>query len=245
MTEDLDQLIEDYLNKNLSETDRQNLEQKLSEDQELAAMVKDLQSIEQGLHAVGMDQLSKDMRGWEQELKLDHSYSGGWKKYLAVAAVITLILVPAVFLFTDKNPTSEELFIAYYEPYEEMLTSRGNSVDSLGMLLADGMDAYNRGAYKLCSELLESYLAQQPEAHRVALYLGIAQLEINQQQSAESNFKRAQLDPSFKQQAQWYQALSYLKFKDRDKARDVLTAIAGSENHYRKSEAERLLNDLK
>jgi hypothetical protein len=243
MTSNIDQQIEDYLNHNLSESDRQNFERRISEDQELAAMVKDLQEIEEGLHAVGMDHFKNDLRQWEQELAAQN-YSVGWKRYLAVAAVITLVIIPAVYLFIAKKPTSEELFLAYYEPYDEMITSRGNANDSLGILLADGIEAYNQGAYQRCSELLQSYMIERPDDHRVALYLGIAQLEIDQKELAEANFIRAQQDPGFKQQAQWYQALTYLKFEDNKKARDMLNSIITSENHYRKAQAERLLDQL-
>jgi hypothetical protein len=243
MTQNQDRQIQDYLNNNLPDSERQDFEKRMTEDQELASMVRDLQAIETGLHAVAMDDLVKDMQQWEQGLAVQ-KHAVGWKKYLAVAAVITLVLIPAVYLLTAKKPTSDELFLSYYEPYEEMLTSRGDTADSLGILLADGMEAYNQGAYQLCSELLQTYLNQRPEDHRVALYLGIAQLETNQMELAESNFQKAQQDPSFKQQAQWYQALSYLKFQERDKARNILNVIATSDDHFRKSQAESLLKQL-
>ncbi len=243
MTNNLDQQIEDYLNQKLSTSEMLSFEKKLIEDPELAAMVKDLKAIEQGLNAVGMDDFTKDLKQWEQELKAQ-SQPSSWQRYLAVAAVVTLVIVPAIYFFTSQKPTSEELFLSYYQPYQEMITSRGHSNDSLAILLADGMEAYSRGAYQVCSELLESYMQKRPDDHRVALYLGIAQLEINQQALAESNFQRAQQDSNFKQQAQWYQALSYLKFEDSEKARDMLNSIIASKNHYRRTQAQRLLDQL-
>ncbi len=244
MEENTDRIIEQYLSGNLREEELEQFKNTLKSDQRLARRVKDLQAIESGLHALGMDHLMQDMKKWEKDIKLSQPPVTAWKKYLAVAAVITLILVPAVYFFTSKSPTSEELFLAYYEPYEEMLISRSNTSDSLGILLAAGLDAYNRGAYQRCTDLLKSYLQQQPEAYRVALYLGIAQLEIDQKQSAEKNFLLAQNDPAFEQQAQWYQALSYLKFGEIPKARDILQSISTSESHYRKDQASDLLKDL-
>jgi len=243
MSEAREKQISDYLESKMSETSRQAFEKKLSEDSELAEEVRDLQSLEQALQAAGMDDLISDMHNWE--LEINQTQSGGiiWKKLLAVAAIITLILVPALYLFNSQKPTSEELFLSYYEPYDELITTRGN-VDSLNLLLIDGMDAYNQGAYQECSDLLVSYLELNPEAYRVALYLAIAQLELNLQEEAELNFLKAQEDPVFKQQAEWYQALSYLKFSETKKAKVVLKSIANSKNHYRKNQADRLLKDL-
>ena len=147
-----------------------------------------------------------------------------------------MVLVPAMYLFNGQKPTSEELFLSYYEPYDELITTRGN-VDSLNLLLIDGMEAYNQGAYQECSDLLASYLEVNPEAYKVFLYLAIAQLELNLQEQAEVNFLKAQEDPVFKQQAEWYQALSYLKFSETQKAIVVLESIVNSKNHYRKNEA--------
>ena len=124
-----------------------------------------------------------------------------------------------------------------------MIISRSNSVDSLNTLLAQGMAAYNKGAYRECADFLHSYLQQKADA-RVSLYLAIAQLELNQQQSAENNFLLAQQDPAFKQQAQWYQALSYLKFSETEKAKGILDVIVNEKNHYRYAKASRLLKEL-
>lgn len=242
--EKLDQQIEGYLNGTLTQSEREAFETMLARDPEIAGKVKDLVAIDEGLKAVGMEEFRQDLKQWEGELKQVHTPAIGWKRYIAVAAVVTLIVLPAIYLFTIKKPTSEELFLAYYQPYEEMVTTRGNPTDSLGMLLADGVDAYSRGDYRQCTDLLESYLEQRPNAHRVALYLGIAQMEIDQQQSAEASFQLAQEDPVFRQQAQWYQALSYLKFNKSEKARAILQAISENGAHYRHAEAAQLLKEL-
>jgi hypothetical protein len=244
MSEELDKQISDYLDDKMTDSDLRVFEEKLSKDAHLAEEVNDFKALDEGLQAVGMEKFRLAVKEWEQDINIAHPPLVTWKKYLAVAAVIALILVPAIYLLTGQQANSEELFLSYYEPYDELIISRGNSVDSLEMLLADGMEAYNLGAYRKCSDLLISYLQQQPEAHRVALYLAIAQLELNQKEMAEANFIRAQEDPVFKQQAQWYQALSYLKFSETEKAMVMLRSIVNSKNHYRKNEASRLLREL-
>lgn len=243
MPEEREKQMSDYLDSKMSDKSRQAFEKMLAEDSELAEEVRDLQSLDHGLQAAGMDTLIFDMQNWELEINQTQPVGITWKKFMAVAAIITLVLVPAIYLFNGQKPTSEELFLSYYEPYDELITTRGN-VDSLNLLLFDGMEAYNQGAYQECSDLLASFLEVNPEAYKVFLYLAIAQLELNLKEQAEVNFLKAQEDPVFKQQAEWYQALSYLKFSETQKAIVILETIVNSKKHYRKNEAGRLLKDL-
>ena len=245
MSQELDDQLFDYLEGRMTDRQRQEFERLLSEEPGLAEEIQDLQSLDMGLQAVGMEQLTLDMKDWEQEIDHFPPSVFTWKRYLAVAAVLTLILIPAIYVLTGPGQTSEALFLSYYQPYDELIISRSNEVDSLNLLLADGMEAYNRKAYEQCSDLLIQYLQKQPDAHRVALYLAIAQLELDLKDQAEDNFTRAQKDPIFKQQAQWYQALSYLKFSETRKAKLLLESIINTENHYRKKEAAIILNELR
>ncbi|GJM28252.1 MAG: hypothetical protein DHS20C17_08870 [Cyclobacteriaceae bacterium] len=241
MTKGIEREIRNYLDGSMSPNEKLSFEEKLSGDEQLAQEVADLKALEDGLHATGAKMLSSEMKQWEAGLNTENH---GWMQYFAAAAVVALILMPVIYFVTAQRPTSEELFLANYQPYEEMITQRGASDDSLHVYLIDGLEAYNSGAYKKCSELLGSYLKMYPDEHRVALYLAIAQLEINQKSLAASNFQRAQQDPVVRQQAQWYQALAYLKFSETTSAIEILKTISNTKGHYRQQEAKRLLKDL-
>ena len=228
----------------MNTTERELFEKEMSEHPDLSKEVNHLKALDHGLHGLGVESFKKDLKSWEASIDTRNSQGFKWNNILAVAAVIILIAVPAIYHLTQGNPTSEELFLSYYQPYEELITTRGyDDSDSLSMLLIEGMEAYNRKSYGECSQLLESYLARQSDA-RVSLYLAIAQLELNQAESAEANFQLAREDPLFREQAQWYQALSYLKFTNLEKAKDVLEDIVSQEGHYRNTEAGKLLKEI-
>ena len=228
----------------MSAAERVLFEREIADHPNLSKEVDHLKALDQGLHGLGVESFKKDLSSWEQAINTKISRGYKWNNILAVAAVIILLVVPAIYHLTSNNSTSEELFLSYYQPYEEMITTRGyDDSDSLSLLLIEGMEAYNRKSYEECSQLLQSYLAHQSDA-RVSLYLAIAQLELDQAESAEANFKLAKQDPRFSQQAQWYQALSYLKFTDLEKAKDVLEDIVSQEGHYRNDEASKLLKEL-
>ncbi len=240
MSEELNDRIQKYLEGAMESSERHEFEIALRDRPELAAEVEELKKLENGLLAAGMETLMEDMRQWEQ----DSSNKPNWRPYLMAAAVLALVLVPAIYFLNLQKPTSEELFLSYYQPYEEMITQRASPGDSVNALLANGLSAYSSGAYKKSAELLGAYLKQNPTDHKVSLYLAIAQLEINQKELAAANFIRAQQDPAVKEQAEWYQALTYLKFDETDAAVVILKTIAGSNSHYRKQQASRLLKDL-
>ena len=243
MSEDLQNKVYDYLEGRMSPQEQELFEKQLLENQELKKEVNDIRALEQGLHGLGVESFKQDLASWEDALNSQPKDTSNWKNFLAVAAVILLIALPAIYFLVPGNPSNQDLFLSYYQPYEEMITTRGNTSDSLNLLLIEGMEAYSRKSYEECSSLLQSYLDQQPDA-RVSLYLAIAQLELNQAQAAEANFIQARQDPIFRQQAQWYQALSYLKFSETEKAKDLLGEIVGQQGHYRNQEANKLLKQL-
>jgi len=241
MKEEFDLMTQKYLEGQLTASEHQRFESMLAQSPELAAEVQDLKQLHVGLQALGVEKLASELQEWEQE---QPSQGIKWRPLLTAAAVITLLLVPAWYFLNAQKPTSEDLFLAYYQPYEEMITQRGMEGDPVNPLLRDGLTAYNSGAYKRTAELLGAYIKSNPDDHRVALYLAIAQLEIDQKELAAANFKRAQQDPDVKDQALWYQALTYLKFSEKESAMEILTEIADNNKHYRQQDARKLLKKL-
>ncbi len=242
MDEQLEQKVALYLEGRLPETEKLELEAQMSQDPDLKAEVDDLMALQNGLQSIGYHELKNEVKQWDQELTTARNFN--WRP-LAVAAALALLLIPAIYLFQGNN--EEDLFYAYYEPYEEQLLSRGlaDSTSSAGHgALVEGLEAYNAKKFDQCAQLLSEYLTLQPQEHRVALYLAIAQLELGQSDEAEANFQRARQDPDFEQQAVWYQALSYLKFGQQEQAVGLLNDISQREFHYRKDQALSLLAEL-
>ena len=91
MSQELDDKLFEYLEGRMTDIELQEFEKLLSEEPGLAEELQDLQSLDMGLQAVGMEQLTHEMQDWEQEI--DHIPPSviPWKRYLAVAAVLTLI----------------------------------------------------------------------------------------------------------------------------------------------------------
>jgi len=164
--------------------------------------------------------------------------------------VLLLLLVLAGLYFMNaksnaKEASTDEIFAAYYEPFPNIVnvTTRGEE----GMV-ADGdigfqqaMMLYDQGDFRGALSLMD----ESTEDATQLLYLGIAQLETNQSAAAVATLEQAMRLESEDVQdaAQWYLALAHLQNGNEASARKQLQEIVAMEKHYKKREAERILNE--
>lgn len=157
------------------------------------------------------------------------------KIWMRVAAVIIVILLPLSFLFVPSSPEDNmALFIAYYEPYEDMLTVRsGETVDNISQALTE----YNRGNFAEAARLLESIPAEETTT-TVKLFTGIAHLEANALPKAQAKLREVADAPGLlKGPAAWYLALAHLKAGELKEASAALDRIPSSDApHHRQAE---------
>ena len=252
---DREEEIRRYLEGDLSHEELKQFEQKLATDPDLAGEVRDYENLVSGLEAAGLDHFKSEVEGWEtqylddrnarqEEVKEEKAFS--LARYIPMAAAVALLLFAGVYFFLNRDPAPQALYAEYYTPYPDMLTDRGDTTinkSGRNMLLA-GIEAYNYKNFQLAIENLQTYIKAQPAHKGAALYLAISQMEINQFDAAAANFKIAQQDPVFKQQAEWYEALLNLKAGLPERSQAILKIIVDNPHHYRHDDAERLLNSL-
>lgn len=255
----MEQIIQDYLDGKLSEQDRIAFEANMKEDAELAQEVADLQLLENGLSSLGATQFAAEVGGWEQEYRASQQEGGiifGEDKpgrgiifrqtqWLTAAVVSLLVLSAAAWWMLAGGQDTQEVYAAYYTPYEDMILVRGDTLQGVESMLRMGMEAYNAGEYAAAIGQLEAYRQAVPDDFRPFLYIGIAQAEQGETGQADANFKKAMEDPNYRQQAQWYQALTYLKTDQQAAAIQSFESIAGQNPvHYRQQEAKKILTLL-
>jgi len=242
-----DQRIQEYLEGNLKGENLKDFENRLQQDPALAAEVQEYQQLELGLHSIGAEQFKNEVSQWEEAYqktqRTDHKVFT-LRRYYAVAATIALLIVAGIYFLRNTPPDMDQLYAQNYVPYEDMILDRGASSEGAQSFLIAGMEAYNHQQYALAEENLQAYLREEPTHYGAALYLGIAQMELNQFDEAASNFDLALQDPKFAQQAQWYLSLLYLKSQQPEKAKTTLQAIAQNPQHYKSGTAAGLLGEL-
>lgn len=244
-----DQLIQDYLEGNLQGKDLKDFENRMQQDPVLAAEIEVYQNLELGLHSIGADNFKSEVAQWEKAYQKSQENEEPkrfmFRPYYAVAASVALLMVAVVFFLINRSPDMDQLYAQNYVPYDDMILDRSQTdAEGAQSFLIAGMEAYNHQQYALAEENLQEYLQQQPEQYGAALYLGIAQMEINKFDAAEASLQKASQDAQFAQQSQWYSALLYLKSQQLEKAKTTLQSISQNTQHYKSEEATDLLEVL-
>ena len=165
---------------------------------------------------------------------------GNFKKWLAAAAAILVIVLGTVYILTNKKTTPEKLYAGYAEHTAIKIQLRGNTADSLAGLAAD---KFNNKQYGEALPLLQAYVKQRPDDIQMHISLGICYLEMNRFTDAEQIFSMiASGKTAYAETASWYLALTALKQKDIEKCRSILNRIPQTSTWYNK--ARSLLEEL-
>ncbi len=165
------------------------------------------------------------------------------KNYLLVAATIALLLISTVGynFFGKQNP--EKLYTQYYTTSD--LPSVINRDEDASMFEV-GVLAFNKNEYASALSSFENYIeTENPIDYSVFLYSGIAHLEMNELENAIADFDRVTLSNSIdSSKGRWFKALAYLKVKETEKAKNVLTEIVKSSSNFNYNKAKELLEEL-
>ena len=216
-------IIQEYLDGNISGEDLQEFEQRMESDPEFRSEVESLQKVEKELGILGAESFINKVSQWESEYQEQESedstpvrsMDSPFKTYYAIAASLVLAVAAGYFLFFGSPASPESVYQEYYSPYEDMILERGDN--TIQEQLLNGMKAYNEGRYSEATNYFSPYLEANPEDYRVWFYQGISQAETDMLEAALSSFEKAANDSMFRQQAQWYSALTWLKSGDSEK----------------------------
>ncbi|AUC75480.1 tetratricopeptide repeat protein [Olleya sp. Bg11-27] len=159
--------------------------------------------------------------------------------FFTIAASVVL-LIGLFFLNNNQNIYND------YNSWLELpsLIERG---DSESITLQEAEQAFIAKDYLAATTLYSKYLTETKSINtNVYLYLGIAQLELNQNENALSSFdvilKSNSIDFS---KGYWYKTLVCLKVEDTNNAIKQLELIVKDSSNYKFSEAEKILKTLK
>ena len=171
-----------------------------------------------------------------------------WKKRILYAAAVFVIFVSAGswFYFHQLRSSPEDLFSKYYQPYDNIYSSR--SIDqafSEKKIITKGFHAYGNSEWKDAEAHFDVILKQNPKQASLLFYAGIVKLERNKSKEAIELFNKVieQKNPMFIEQAYWYTALIYLKNGDTQTARRYLEQII-ERGMTNKDKADKILKKL-
>ncbi|GEM_PF-2092617 len=237
------ELIESYFKEKLSEKDLKDFELRRSSDHAFNQKVEDYVLIMQSINDEGVDQFMGNLQNWEEDIRKSKSFS--LNTFLKYAAIVLLIIIPTglwYFGIMDASRSDKELFLAYYTPYEDILTQRSQT-DNPDLM--KGMAAYNAKDYQSALSSLENYLSDN-ENSMVQVYVAVCQISLNHPQAAVDHLeevrKTAQGLPL--ELADWYMTLIHIDQGDHDKAVILLNNMVAND-HIFASQAQEILSELK
>ena len=231
--------IESYLNNELSQSEREAFEKELTADKNLSQELESVKATLEGLRGAAIrntiSNIHESQIPEKSEPKLGRSATIRWA--VGIAASIVFI---ALFLWfrSDSVPTNQELYAIHFEPYRDVLSSRGATDAWL-----EGMKNYTLGNYQEAIEVFEEVEIPIEYKSDIQFYTALSLLAIEKTDEAEVIFKQLlEENNRFSQQIKWYLGLSYLKADKKKLAIDQFRQIKSGE--FKFQEAQQILKIL-
>lgn len=235
-------LIEQYLNNELSAGERQDLEEKISGDDSLAAEFERRQLAHQMLDFMVAENLRNQLRSLEAEdTRVIPMATRKRSLYvLAVAASVVILIGAFFFIPTGGSLSNQQLALNFYEA--PAFTMRGTDAGNISLQVAQGMEALNLGEYSQAVELLQNVPADNEYYVMARYYLGHAHFLNKNYPAAESDFNQVMNanDMRFQQAAEWYRLLS-CKAQNQN-CQEMLQLILQNPNHPYFNQASEIQN---
>jgi tetratricopeptide (TPR) repeat protein len=237
--------FENYLNNELSETEKISFEKRLKSDTDFKQEFEIYKALETSL--------SSKFENEEAETALRNTLSELGSKYikedkikketkvislmryrkLMVAASIALLI--GFFIFRNGTPVYGD-----FSKHNNLeLVVRGDNNETI----KKAQDAFNTRNYTTAFAQLTILEEQFPDDTEIQLYKAICLLELDKYSQAETIFNKiSEGNSAFSSKATWYKALSYLKQEKFEGCKQVLKTIPESAEEY--TLAKKLLRKL-
>jgi tetratricopeptide (TPR) repeat protein len=230
------ELFDRYLNDELTFEEKVEFEHKLKNDPAFSAEFEDFKAMTAGLRDLEIRTFKDKLTHWEPtESEKKSAKIIRWPLLVAVAAlaVIGLILVN----FLNSEPSAADLFASNFEPYDNVITVRGEV-----STLDKGLEFYDQKKY---TEAIEQFKTGTTDA-RAQFYLAESYLAVSDFKAAISGYEtiltNAELSV-FHEIATYHLALAYLGNEDVEGCKKILNSIKSESSYF--TAAQDLLSDLK
>jgi tetratricopeptide (TPR) repeat protein len=156
---------------------------------------------------------------------------------MAVAAVF-IIGFTSYEVFFNTKPSMQQMYASNYTA-EKLSFERGNG----DALLEKVVEDYNNKKYESVLPSLVNYATQHPENNNIKVAIGICQMETASYTEAEVSFNNLiSQNDLFKEKAQWYLLMLYLRQQKKQEAVALLKQF--TEGHFYFEKGKQILKAL-
>jgi tetratricopeptide (TPR) repeat protein len=164
-------------------------------------------------------------------------------RYAAVFAGI--ILLGSITIFSGRHLSNDDIIKRYYNVYEFKFPSRSLSQASFSDFSV-AVEYYNKHDFKNAALFFKKVLDSNPDEMPSTFLYGVSNFENSNYPEARHSFNNVIENRYnlFREDAQWYLALCYIKTDQREIAREKLLLIKDSESRY-KRDAKKVLRKIR
>lgn len=221
-----------YFDGELTGDEKTALENKLQTDAGMQVEYENLLLANAALTHAGYRQIvatvHKEFSGEEESVPVRIISSSQKIRYLLAIAASIILLVGGFWMYSAFSLSAEKVFSRNYKGYTLNISESGNT----GLTPVE--KAYSRSDY---TEVIRIHDAGQDKTAKGEFLAGIAFLEKKNNKKAIKCFhevldlNKNGTDPAFREESEYYLALTYIKNKSLDEALSLLNQIATDKGH--------------
>lgn len=239
-----------YADHEMSAEERAAFEAALDTDPELQQQLAGYRDIERALQQhftpdEQREQLQATMKGLRSEFFTDQAVDApvavttpaapakvvSFNRYLKAAVAIAAVLVIGLFVW---KPWQTDLYTQYADAKMIRQEERGGHFDTV---MTQATTAFNNREFTTAAVLLAELVQKEPDNSFANFYFGVALLQSDKVEAARRVFVPLfNGESAFKYEAAFYQALSYLKEKNKAAAKEWLEKIPADAANYAKAQ---------
>lgn len=183
-------------------------------------------------------EITKNLR--KRELKKHRPFSRNSVFLYIAASVVILLTLSVAGYFYMKPKSPEALFQQHFYAYQNILTTKSSTNSEL----MRAMLYYELEDYEGAQPLFQNVLAHEPHNYAAMFYYANANLVTGKTEQAISLLEQCiTSEHPFREVAQWYLALAYLRQAEIQKARSLLLNLKATGDFYG-TKAGELLSEL-
>ncbi len=242
-------LIEKYLEGDLQGPESKAFQRRVQEDPEFKLILEEMETMVSGIRYTGRKKIQSDLQKLEESLpslrQERETKVVAMRRFRiwAAAASVLLVAVTAIWLFTGRQLNQDQLFTAYYQPYQnvESPTTRGETNQDVRK---NAYMAYDQERFEEAVNLFGSIPAEESQPVD-DFYEALSYLSLDQGTEAAALLVEFidNGDDIMKERASWYLALAHLNQGKIDQCKEVLRIIV-EEQTYNHPKASSLLEQL-
>lgn len=238
------QLIENYIDNDLSAEEKEQVLNLLSTDPKFAREYQLHLDVNKAILETEIISLRRNLREIHRNSKQDTGttirklYQKRW--HLAAASAAILLLIGSLMLSDQKTSQPTDIFDQYYQAETSIMIQRSNSLN-VDSEVKTALTYYTNAEYEKAIEILSN----NQENVISKFYLGLSYIETEDYKKAQEAFQSVldHNDNLFLEQAEWYKALCLLKQDNISEAAKLFTEIKESNSLF-KDQASDILRSI-